>query len=69
MKHVKKRREFFEYAQIIIRSAKLINMSTFNQIFFIYDDLNLNFQRDIIKSIETITMNNFLQKLKNKKKI
>ena len=69
MNDVRKKREFMKYALKIIRVAKIINMSVFSQIILIYIDLKLEFQRDIIKSIETTTMNMCLQKLNDNKKL
>ena len=69
MKNVRKHRKFFEFAQIIIRKTKSTLMFVFFQIYLIYNDLKLKFKRDLNKSNESITMNFFLQKLKNNKKI
>ena len=69
MNNVRKKREFMKYALKIIRVVKIINMSIFSQIIFIYIDLKLKFQRDIIKSIEITTMNMCLQELNDNKKL
>ena len=69
MKNVRKHKEFFEFAQIIIRKIKSTLMSIFSQIYLIYNDLKLKFRRDLNKSNENITMNVFLQELKDNKKI
>ena len=68
MNDVRKKCEFIKYALKIARVSKSINMLIFVQTTFIYIDLNLKFQRDIIKSFEFITINMYLQKLKNNKK-
>ena len=64
-----RKREFIEYAQIIIRATRLIEMSIFSQITFIYNDIELKLRRNLVKSIEFTTMNVFMQKLKNNKKL
>ena len=69
MKNVRKHKEFFEFAKIIIRKIKSTLMSIFFQIYLIYNDLKLKFERDLNKSNENITMNVFLQELKDNKKI
>ena len=69
MNDVRRRRESNEYTQIIIRAARLTNISSYNKNFLIYNDLNLEFRRDLILSIEDTDMNIFLTQLKNKKKI
>ena len=69
MKNVRKYKEFFEFVQIIIRKIKSTLMFVFFQIYLIYNDLNLKFKKNLNKSNENITMNFFLQKLKNNKKI
>ena len=69
MKNVRKHREFFEFVQIIIRKVKSTLMFVFFQIYLIYNDLKLKFKRNLNKSNENITMNFFLQELKNNKKI
>ena len=69
MKDARKHKEFFEFVEIIIRDVKSTMMSVFSQIYLIYNELKLKFRRDLIKSTKNITMNAFLQKLNDKKKI
>ena len=69
MKNVRKHKKFFEFVEIIIRDVKSTIMSIFFQIYFIYNELKLKFRRDLIKFTKNITMNAFLQKLNDKKKI
>ena len=69
MNDIRKKHEFIKYALKIIRVVKIINMSIFSQIIFIYIDLKLKFQRDMTKFIEITTMNMCLQKLNDNKKI
>ena len=68
MKDVKKRRKFIEYAQIIIKTAKFAEMFIYNQIYLIFNDLNVEFQRNLNILIENTKLNAFLQKLDLKKK-
>ena len=65
----RRKREIFEFVQMIIRAVKSIEMIIYSQIYFIYNDIKLEFRRDLIKSTESIIMKTFLQKLKNNKKI
>lgn len=69
MKDAHRKREPFEFAQIIIRAAKSANMTTFSQIYLIYNNLKLEFRRDLTKPTQRTTMNVFLQKLEDNKKI
>ena len=69
MNDARKKRESMKYALKIARAAKFTNMSIYVQTTLIYIDLNLKFQRDMFRLIETITMNMCLQKLKNNKKL
>ena len=66
---VRRRRKSVEYAQIIIRVAKSVEMSTYNQMYLIYNDLNIEFRRNISISNENINLNEFLQELNRKKEI
>ena len=69
MNDVKRRREFSKYVHIINKTIKFIVMNIYSQFWFIYNDLNTKFQRDVTKSIEHTNMNDFLQKMKKSKKI
>ena len=69
MKDIRRRREFIEYAQIITRVTWSIEMSIYNQIFLIYNELDLEFRRDLNLSSESTNMNTFLTQIKNKKEI
>ena len=44
-------------------------MIIYNQIYFIYNDIKLEFRRDLTKSTKNTIIKTFLQKLKNNKKI
>ena len=68
MKDVKRKRKSIEYAQVITRAAKFAEMSVYNQIYLIYNDLDLKFRKDLSISLETTKMNEFLSDLDFKKK-
>jgi hypothetical protein len=70
LKNARRRRESREYAGIIMRTAKSAELSSkLHQIMLIYNDLDLEFQKDI-SMFELITnIQNFLQCLDNKKNI
>ena len=63
---IKRRREFSKYIHIVNKTTKFIVMNIYSQFWFIYNDLNTKFQRDVTKSIEYIDINVFLQKIKIK---
>ena len=69
MKNARRKRKSMKYVDIIIRAIKTINMIVFVQIYLIYNELNLEFRRDLSKSTKTIIMKIFLQNVKNNKKI
>ena len=69
MNNVRQRREFNEYVQIIICAARSVEMFNYNQIYLIYNDLNLEFRRDLHTSFDVTDMHSFLNELKKKKKI
>ena len=69
MKHARKYKKFFDFVEIIVREAKSIMMSIYSQFYFIYNELELKFRRDLTKSTKNTIMNEFLQQLDDKKKI
>ena len=69
MKDVKRKRKSIEYAQVITRVVKFAEMSVYNQIYLIYNDLDLKFRKDLSISLETTKMNEFLSDLDFKKEI
>ena len=69
MNDARRKREFMKYVFEIIKAAKITKTSIFSQITMIYIDLKFEFQRDMIKFIEIIIMNDCIQKLKNNKKL
>ena len=69
MKNARRKRESMKYVDIITRAIKTTNMTMFAQIYLIYNELNLEFRRDLNKSTKVIIMKIFLQNVKNNKKI
>lgn len=70
MNNARRRKEFKKYAFIILRTAKSTNMNfVFNQIVIIYNDLNVESQRNIIKFDNVTSLNVFLRKLNDFKHI
>ena len=69
MNDVRRKRESIEYAQIITRAARSAKMSMYNQIYLIYNELDLKFRRDLPISLKSIDMDSFLFELEFKKKI
>ena len=69
MNDVRRRRELNEYVQIIIRATRSIEMFNYNQIYLIYNDLNLEFRRDLHTFSDAIDMHSFLNEIEKKKKI
>lgn len=67
--NAKRRRKFIEYTQIITKTTKFANMSMYNHIYFMYNDLNLEFRKDFSLSTKTIDINFFFDKMKIKKEI
>ncbi len=70
MKDARRRRESREYAGVIIRVARSTELeSESHQIMMIYNDLNLEFQRNIPLSELITSIQNFLQSLDDHKDI
>ena len=69
MNDVRRRREFNKYAQIIIKAARSTEMFIYNQIYLIYNGLNLEFRRDLHTSFSATNMHSFLNEIENKKEI
>ncbi len=70
MKNVKRRRESRKYVELILRATKFAELiSKINQIFFIYNEIDVEFQRDISMLKAKIKLNSFLTKLNNKKNV
>ena len=69
MKNVRKHKKSFDFVEIIIKNAKSIMMSIYLQFYLIYNELKLEFRRNLIKSTKKTIMNDFFQQLDDKKKI
>ena len=70
MKNARKHRESREYVQKIIRLTKSAEMrSMFNQLNIIYNEIDATLKRDLNRSSSTSTIDEFLQKLNEHKKI
>ena len=70
MNDARRRRELREYASIILRATKSADMeSVTNQIAIIYNELNLEFQRNLIRSENVSSLNTFLRKIDDFKHI
>ncbi len=70
MNNARKHRESREYADVIIRAEKFVELdSKRHLIMLIYNDLDLKFQRNISMFSLSIKLSNFLQSLDDKKDI
>ena len=68
-KNVRNQRESREYAQQIVRVDKSTRLSIYNQLLQIWNELNVEFQRDIDESTIKIIMNSFIKQLNDRKNI
>lgn len=69
MNDARRRRKSIEYAQVITKVAKSTNMSIYNQIYLMYNKLNLKFRRDLNLSTKATDMNSFLNQMEAKREI
>lgn len=70
VKNARRHRKLREYAFKILWAVKFAKLkSIFNQIAIIYNNLNIEFRRDLTKSINVKTLKKFLKKMNNFKKI
>jgi hypothetical protein len=70
VKNVKRRRESRKYAEMILRVAKSTELiSKINQIFLIYNEIDVKFQRNLSMSKIDTKLNNFLIDLDDKKNV
>ena len=58
-----------KYAQIMFRVERFVEFLIYNQLLTIYNNINIEFKREIFKLESNTTINNFLTLLKNKKNI
>jgi hypothetical protein len=70
MNNVKRRREFREYVDVILRVAKFADLiSKISQIFLIYNEIDVKFQKNLSMSKIDIKLNSFLIDLDDKKNV
>jgi hypothetical protein len=70
MKDVKRRRESREYAALILRAAKSAELiPKISQIFLIYNEIDVEFQRDISMLKAEIKLDSFLTELNDRKNV
>ena len=69
MEDARRRREPSEYAHTISKAAKSTAMNTYSQLWFIYNGLDTEFQRDVTKPTEHTDMDAFLQEMEESKEI
>ena len=69
MKNARRHRKLREYAFKILRTVKSIELKSIsNQVTIIYSDLNIEFRRDLTKSITVIALKFFLKEMNDFKK-
>ena len=66
---VPRRHNSMNYVFTIIKTTKFIQLSTYNQLFLIYNNLKIEFRRNLIMSTKTTIINAFFKEMKTKKKI
>jgi hypothetical protein len=70
VKDAKRKRKWREYAEVILRAAKFVELiSKISQIFLIYNEIDVKFQRDILMSKVDTKLNNFLTNLDHHKNV
>jgi hypothetical protein len=70
MNDVRRRRESREYADVILRAVKSADLiSKISQIFLIYNEIDVKFQRNLSMSKFDTKLNSFLTELDDKKNV
>ena len=69
MQNARANKKSREYAQIMLRVERFVELSIYNQLLTIYNNINIEFKREIFKLESNTIINSFLTLLKNKKKI
>jgi hypothetical protein len=70
MKNTRRKKKSKEYAEVILQAVKSADFtSEINQIFLIYNDIDVKFQKNISMSKANIKLNNFLTNLNDKKNV
>ena len=67
MNDVRQMKKSKKYAQTIIRVDKSVELSIYNQMFQIWNELDINFKLHVQRSTSTINLNDFLRDLKERK--
>ena len=67
--NVRRWRDSTDYVLAFFKIIKVIDVSIYNQLYFIYNDLKSKFCRNLTRFIFIIIMNQFLKKWKIKKKL
>ena len=70
MKDARRRKKFLKYAAIILRATKSADFESIaNQIIIIYNEFDIEFQRDLIKLFNVFSLDSFLRNINDCKKI
>jgi hypothetical protein len=70
LKNARRRKEFRKYAEVILQAAKSAELiSKISQIFLIYNEIDVKFQRNLFMFKVDIKLNNFLTELNDKKNV
>ncbi len=70
MKNARRKHESREYVEMILRIVKSTRLiSKINQIFLIYNEIDVKFQRNISMFKANIKLNNFLTDLNDRKNV
>ncbi len=70
MKNVKRRRKLRKYVEVILQAAKSTELiSKISQIFLIYNEIDVKFQRDISMLKADTKLDNFLTDLNDRKNV
>jgi DNA/RNA endonuclease YhcR with UshA esterase domain len=70
LKNARRRREFRKYAEVILRAAKSAELiPKISQIFLIYNEIDVEFQRNISMLKTDTKLNSFLTNLNDRKNV
>ena len=67
MNDARQMKKFKEYVQTIIRVDKFVELSIYNQMLQIWNELDINFKLHVQRSTSTINLNDFFKDLKKRK--
>ena len=65
----RRRRDLVDYVLALFKAVKIIDVSIYSQLYFIYNNLKSEFRRDLTRFTFDIIMNQFFKQMKNNKKI